>query len=165
MNCGCYSVNASDLSPVLVALDAVLVTNRRRIDAASFFTTKLKAYDMLDPDEVITSVEIPAPAGYVTGYEKFRLREAIDFAIASVAYAYQIEDGIVRDAKVVLGGVAPVPRKAEETEAFLIGKKLTEEVAEQAAELAVKDADPMEYNEYKIQEVKALVRRSLAAQI
>ena len=165
MNCGCYSVNASDLSPVLVALGATLKTNKREIDAASFFTTKLKAYDMLDMDELITEINIPVPEGYVTGYEKFRLREAIDFAIVSLAYAYKIEDGVIKDAKVVLGGVAPVPREAFEVEEFLQGKKLTEEVAQEAGALAVKDADPLEHNAYKVNEVTALIRRSLAALI
>ena len=162
MNCGCYSVNASDLSPVLVALRAVLNTNKRSIDAASFFTTKLKAYDMLEVGELITGIEIPKMEGYVSGYEKFRLREAIDFAIASVAYAYKVTDGVIEDARVVLGGVAPVPLELIEVEDFLKGKAVSDDLAAEAAALAVKDADPLQYNAYKVNEVQALVRRSFS---
>ena len=56
MDCGCYSVNASDLSPVMVMMDAELITTEKTIRSKDFFTTKLKAYDMLNPGELIKAV-------------------------------------------------------------------------------------------------------------
>ena len=157
MDCGCYSVNASDLSPVMVMMDAELITTEKTIRSKDFFTTKLKAYDMLNPGELIKAVRFEKLDGYTTGYDKFRVRDSIDFAIASLAYAYKLEDGVIRDVKLVLGAVAPVPLVRPEVEAFLIGKKPTKEVAAEAAEIAVKDAAPLQYNAYKVQEVRALI--------
>ena len=51
--------------------------------------------------------------GYRTGYLKMRLREAIDFAVTALAYAYKEEDGVIVDARLVAGGIAPVPRAAD----------------------------------------------------
>ena len=101
MNCGCYSVNASDISPVLILLDARIVTTKKTVRAADFFTTRLKAADMLDTDELVTAVRFRVPEGYTTAYDKFRVREAVDFAIVSLAYAYRMKDGLIEDARIV----------------------------------------------------------------
>lgn len=161
MNCGCYSVNASDISPVLVALDGTLVTTKKRIAAKDFFTTKLKAYDMLDRDELVTAVEVPSMEGYETGYIKDRLRPSIDFALISIAYAIKKENGRIEDIRLALGGAAPVPVRLYEVEEFLKGKKITEELAKEAGALAVRDALPMELNNYKVVDVKVMIERLL----
>ena len=67
----------------------------------------------------------------------------------------------VKDASIVLGAVSPVPVRAVEAERYLIGKQLTEEVAEKAAEIALAGAEPLKQNAYKIQIAKTLVKRSL----
>ena len=118
MNCGCYSVNASDISPVLILLDARIVTTKKTVRAADFFTTRLKAADMLDTDELVTAVRFRVPEGYTTAYDKFRVREAVDFAIVSLAYAYRMKDGLIEDARIVLGGVAPVPMERKRWRRF-----------------------------------------------
>lgn len=159
MNCGCYSVNASDISPVLVALDADIITTNKTVKAADFFTTKLKAKDMLEPGELVTEIKVPLMPGYKTAYTKFRIRDGLDFAIASLASAYAMEDGKIKDVKIVLGGVAPVPVKAAEVEAFLKGKTPDEGTAAQAAEIAAKDTMALEHNSYKVMELKTLVAR------
>lgn len=159
MNCGCYSVNASDISPVLILLDAQIVTTKKTVRAADFFTTRLKAADMLDADELVTAVRFRIPEGYTTSYDKFRVREAVDFAIVSLAYAYRMKDGLIQDARIVLGGVAPVPMERKKVEAFLAGRKPDEELAEAAAELAVEGTAAMANNSYKIQEVRALIKK------
>lgn len=162
MNCGCYSVNASDISPVLILLDAEIVTTRKTVRAAEFFTTSLKAVDMLDQDELVKEIRFKIPEGLTTGYDKFRVREAVDFAIVSLAYAYRLKDGVIDQARLVLGGVAPVPMEKGDVASLLTGKKPEEQLGEEAARLAVKDAVAMEHNSYKIQEVKALVKRMVA---
>lgn len=159
MNCGCYSVNASDIAPVLVALDASIITTKKTIPARNFFTTTLKASDMLDVDELVTEILIPKKEGYQSCYSKFRIREGLDFAIASLACDYKVEDNVIKDISIVFGGVAPVPIKASEVEAYLKGKTPDEKTANEAAELAVKDAMPLEHNAYKVAEVKALLSR------
>lgn len=159
MNCGCYSVNASDIANVLVALDGEIVTTEKTIPARGFFTTKLKAYDMLERGELVTAVNVPDMEGWVTGYHKDRLRDAIDFALVSLAYAYKLENGCIADISLVFGGVAPVPVKLDEVEALLRGKKPTKELAEEAGALAVKNAVPMSLNAYKVSAAKALVTR------
>lgn len=161
MNCGCYSVNASDISPVLILLDAQIVTTKKTVRAADFFTTRLKAADMLDADELVTAVRFRIPEGYTTAYDKFRVREAVDFAIVSLAYAYRMKDGLIEDARIVLGGVAPVPMERKKVEAFLAGRKPDEALAEAAAELAVEGTAAMANNSYKIQEVRALIKKMI----
>lgn len=161
MNCGCYSVNASDISPVLILLDARIVTTKKTVRAADFFTTRLKAADMLDTDELVTAVRFRVPEGYTTAYDKFRVREAVDFAIVSLAYAYRMKDGLIEDARIVLGGVAPVPMERKKVEAFLAGRKPDEALAEAAAELAVEGTVAMANNSYKIQEVRALIKKMI----
>lgn len=163
MNCGCYSVNASDISPVLVALDGKVITTKKEIAARDFFTTKLKAYDMLDQDELVTAVKLPDRPDYVTGYEKMRIREAIDFALVSLAYAYKLEDGKLVDVSLVMGGVAPIPVKLDEVEELLKGKTLSRELAEEAGALAVKDVIPMSMNHYKVNTARAIVSRFVEA--
>jgi CO/xanthine dehydrogenase FAD-binding subunit len=163
MNCGCYSVNASDISPVLIALDAEIVTTKKVLKASDFFTTKLAAYDMLDPDELVTAIRFDIPEGYRMTYDKFRVRKAIDFAIVSLAALYKLEKGVITDARIVLGGVAPVPLRKKDVEAVLIGQKPSPELGEQAGDVAVREAVVMKDNAYKKQEVKALLKRLIGA--
>lgn len=166
MNCGCYSVNASDLSTTMVALDAALVTTKRQIASENFFTTELKAYDLLEPGELITEVKIPKRPGYVTGYKKLRLRDAIDFAMTSLAYAYKLnDDGTIADASIVLGAVAPVPVRARNTEKLIIGKKPTPALAKEASEIAASGASGIGHNSYKVQEIKSFVERLILSMI
>ena len=164
MNCGCYSVNASDLSPVMVMADAVIHTSKGRdVKAEDFFCTKLKAYANLEPGELITEVSIPKKEGWKTGYQKLRLRPAIDFAIISLAWGVKMNAGVIEDARLVLGAVAPVPGRLSKVEAYLKGRKPDAETAETAAEMAVEGAQGIGENAYKIDEIKAYVRRMVEA--
>ena len=160
MNCGCYSVNASDLSPVMVMTGATLKTSEgREINAEDFFCTQLKAYANLNPGELITEIRIPERPGYVTGYEKLRLRPTIDFAITSLAWGYKLEDGKISDVRLVLGAVAPMPRRLTKVEEFLKGKKPDEKLAEEAAEMAVEGAEGIGHNDFKIDEIRTHIKR------
>lgn len=161
MNCGCYAVNPSDVATALMALDATIVTTRRRIKAKDFCTAALRVSDQLLPNEVIETFEVPVVQGAVMHYDKFRLRKSVDFAIVSVASLYSAENGRFTGARIVLGGVAPVPLEAKEAEGYLIGKPVGEETAEAAAKLATRDAVPFEKNRYKINELEAVLKASL----
>jgi NADPH-dependent glutamate synthase beta subunit-like oxidoreductase len=161
LNCSCYSSSPSDLAPALIAIDATIVTNKRSVAAEKFLCSKMRVSDFLEQGEIVERIEIPEANGAKMKYAKFRLREAIDFAIVSVAAALKLEGSTVKAVRIVLGGVAPIPIRADEAEGFLMGKKLTEANAEQAAELSVKGASPLAENEFKIIELKALMKKTL----
>lgn len=159
-NCSCYAVTPSDVATALMAVRAKIVTNKAEYSADDFFTTKVRIADFLDDDEIVTAIEVPAVSG-VSAYDKFRERESIDFAVVGLGTCYGVQDGIIESASIVLGAVAPVPVRAEKAEAFLAGKKVSEEVAAKAADLALADADPLEQTEYKVDIAKTLIKRSI----
>jgi CO/xanthine dehydrogenase FAD-binding subunit/thioredoxin reductase len=163
LNCGCYSVNASDISPALIASEATIHTTARKLRAIDFFTNCPDVKSILGKGELVTEIEIPKAPGYVTGYLKMRVREAIDFAVTSLAYAYKAKNGVIEDARLVAGAVAPVPMRLFEVEQYLKGKKIDDAAIEAACELAVKDAQPMKENSFKLHELKVQIRNSLLA--
>ena len=158
MNCGCYSVNASDISPALLLLDAEIVTTEKTVKAEEFFCEHLDTKDQLVPGEVVREIVLKPDPEAVTHYEKFRLRKSIDFAIVSLATSYKPGG---RDIRLVLGGVAPVPVELKNVEAFLAGKELSDEVIAAASEMALEGALPIRNNEFKLQEVRVMIKRFL----
>lgn len=159
-NCSCYAVTPSDIATALMAVHAKVVTNKAVYDADDFFTTKVKIQDFLAEDEIVTAIEVPFADG-VCSYDKFRERESIDFAVVGLATNYKVKDGVIENADIVLGAVAPVPYRAGDAEKYLIGKAASEEVAEKAAEIALAGADPLEQTEYKVDIAKTLIKRSI----
>ena len=100
----------------------------------------------------------PIPWSRRSRFVKVRDRESYEFALASAAVALDMaSDGMVNEARIALGGVATVPWRAREAESFLPKQRLSPEVAEQAGELAFRDAEPRQHNSFKI----ALGRRTL----
>lgn len=161
-NCGCLAVNPSDMANMLYAYGAKIVTNQRTLSAEDFFGTNTRVTDTLMPGELLTKVIVPKPApGTVAEYSKYRIRKSIDFAVLAVASVYVIKDNVVEDASIVLGAAAPVPLKMTESEAFLKGRELTRETAVEAAEIALKDAVPLQNNAYKVDMAKVMLRRTL----
>ncbi len=161
-NCGCLAVNPSDTANILYAMNAKIVTNLRTLDAETFFGVNTKVQDTLERGEIVQEIIVPyLPEGATAKYDKYRIRKSIDFAVLAVAGYYHLEQGVVTDISLVLGAVAPIPMKMKEAEAYLIGKKLTEETAKEAAEIAMKHAVSLEMNQYKIDMAKVMVRRFL----
>ena len=166
-----WIVHPSDLAPMLVALGArVDVTGsggKRTIQLDKFFTLpteNIRRENVLKNDEIITEIFVPAStlASHST-YLKFKERESLDFALASVAAAVQLApDKTVRAARIVLGGVAPIPWRVPAAENFLAGKSLSAEVLAEAGKLALAEAKPLEKNAYKVPLTQTLVRRALA---
>lgn len=156
LHCACYAVNPSDITPVLVMLGATIQTTERQISAKDLFTQKLTVQQVLNKGELVTEIQVPKAAGEAH-YDKRRVRDAIDFAIVSLADRFVVEDGVVKEASLVFGGVAPVPYELPEVEKFLIGKKLDKTVAKEASELALAAARPMGKNEYKVFMAKDVV--------
>jgi len=111
---------------------------------------------------MVMSVEIPAAAPGSRGvYRKLKERQAFDFAIASVAAQITLDNGIVSDARIVFGGVAPFPLRATAAEAALKGKRIKDGMAA-ACEAAVKGAEPLSNNGYKVKATKGILEEALS---
>lgn len=155
----CFAVIPSDASIPLTALGATIVTTKRSIAIEDFFVV---LGNILDADEIVTEIQVPEPSADTRqSFIKFRRRKSLDWAIASVATALTVEGGNVTDAKIVLGGVAPIPWRATDSEDALTGGAITEATAEAAAAEAVNGALPLEHNRYKMQIAKALVKKAI----
>ena len=86
MNCGCLAVNPSDMANMLYAYNATIITNQRTIEAKKFFAENARIRDTLKSGEIVTEIIVPAPKpGTIARYNKFRVRDAIDFAVVAVA--------------------------------------------------------------------------------
>ncbi len=158
LNCGCVAVSASDMAPALIALDAKIKTTKRKMGAQDFFS----AGAALATDEIVTEIEIPVQQKKNSqNYLKFRIRNSIDFPIVSLASVLSSENGVFSRAKIVLNAVAPVPLRMPEVEKFLSGKPATEQVAQEAGEIAARDARPLTKNRYKVQIMKALIKKAV----
>ena len=162
-NCSCVSVNASDTGVALEALNArvkiVGARGTRTIPVAEFFGSFPNA---LEEGDIVTEIQVPALRdGARQTFVKFRLREAIDFALVSVASVVSIENGICQDARIVLGAIAPRPLRATAAEKVLVGRALDDKQAAAAAEAALEDALPLEKNSYKIPIAREMVQRAI----
>jgi len=167
-----YIVHPSDFAPMLLALGAsvsvVGADGKRVIPLDKFFTLpadgNIRRENVLKNDEIITQIQVPAsPVAARSTYLKFKERESMDFALASVAAAVQLRaNKSIAQARVVLGGVAPIPWRAPQAEQFLVGKMLGPDVLAEAARLALQGAQPLEKNAYKVPLAQTLVRRALA---
>jgi xanthine dehydrogenase YagS FAD-binding subunit len=167
-----YIVHPSDLAPMLLALGArVTVAGaaaRRVIPLDKFFTLpsegNIRRENVLRNEEIITEIFVPAsPLAARSTYLKFKERESLDFALASVAAAVQLGGNqMVRDARIVLGGVAPIPWRVPAAEKFVVGKSLTPDVLADAGKIALAEAKPLEKNAYKVPLAQTLVRRALS---
>jgi xanthine dehydrogenase YagS FAD-binding subunit len=166
-----YIVHPSDLAPMLLALGASVTVvgakGKRSIPLDKFFTLpsegNIRRENVLKNEEIITEINVPSsPVAARSTYLKFKERDSLDFALASAAVAVQLEDRTVRDARIVLGGVAPIPWRVPAAEKFVIGKSLTPDVLAEAAKIALADARPLEKNAYKVPLAQTLVRRALA---
>ena len=93
-------------------------------------------------------------------YLKAREREAFDFALASVAFAVKLSGSKIEEARLVLGGVAPIPWRCTSTEAMLKGKTLDDATAIAAGKDALKKARPLDHNAYKIPLTQGLIRKA-----
>ena len=154
----CLAVNQAELAPVLLALEAQIVTTVRTIPIGEFFDCGVLRSTVLEPGEIVTEVRIPLPEkGTKMTYRRFSFRKSIDFPVVNLALV-QKPGG---EWRIALGGVAPTPRRAEAAETLLAGKALTPELAEAAGKAAVRGAKPTEANAYKLQLVKTLVKRAL----
>ena len=163
----CYTVSPSDTAPALIALDATVRIHGqvpREIPLQDPFvhpSENITVMHGVAPGEVLSHVVVPLRAGTRSTFIKYAMRNSWDFALASVGAALRLEGGVVRDARLVLGGVAPVPWRSFPAERTVEGDRLTPQTIEAAAQAAIAEARPLAHNEYKVALVKTLVRTAL----
>jgi xanthine dehydrogenase YagS FAD-binding subunit len=161
---GCYAVHPSDLAPALIALNAEAVTSKRMIKLENFFQVDVVKTTVLDFDEIVTEIRIPAPAdGSRSGFIKFAIRKAIDFPIVNCAASILARAGRIENARIWLNAIHVKPFQAARAEEVLIGKEINEETAEAAGAAAMMDAKPFDRNRYMVQIAKTLIKRSILA--
>jgi len=160
----CFAVCPSDTALALTALDAAVKIKgpeKERIVPLKNFYRPLG--NVLKANEIVTEIQIPGPPaiGSKHSFVKFRSRKAIDFAMVSVATITAVEHGVCKDARIVLGAVAPTPLRVAKAEEALKGKAITTAAAEAAAKATVAGATPLSMNAYKVQIAQTLVKRAL----
>jgi len=164
-----YIVHPSDIAPALVALGAEVTilgaSGARTMPMEDFFILPTVANpfreNILASNEIITRIRVPKPDTNTTSfYLKLHERGSFDFALVSVAGVFQVQGKKCQQLSLVLGGVAPTPWRSSEAEQVLRGQVISEALAQRAGEAAVKNADPMSDNGYKVTLTQNLIKRA-----
>ena len=166
----CTASPSAEIGPILLALDAEVEIagpkGRRTVPIGQFHTGVRRT--VLEPDELLLEVRIPAPKGRTgSNYIKLKERQKMDIAFVGVASVVELEpgDGVVKQARIVLGAVAVTPIHAEQAEAKLRGKRLTDELVVEAGRLAAEAAKPISdiraSADYRRSMVDVLTQRTL----
>jgi xanthine dehydrogenase YagS FAD-binding subunit len=165
----CVAVSPSDTAPALIALDAELVIRSPRgervMKAEDYFVgpaLNILRMTVLDPDELLTTIRIPATwAGAQFYFEKVRDRNVWDFPLVNVASAIKFTGQTIQQARIAVGAVAARPLRLTGVETAIAGKPRTEETATMAGEMAIEGATALRYNGYKIPLMRNLVKRAI----
>ena len=165
----CIATYPGDFAQALMALDASVditgTAGPRAIPFAALHRppgTTPHIETTLAPGDLITGLSVPAgPWTRRSLYLKIRDRQSYEFALASAAVALDLQGGVVRQARIALGGVATTPWRAREAEAALAGKPMSEANAAEAARIAFAGAQPREHNAYKVALGQKTVIRAL----
>ena len=165
----CVAAHPSDLASVLVAYGATVHYRQQdtveTLHIEEFFrepTEERRLEHVLPPKAVITGITVPVPpANAHSRYVKAMDRKVWAFALAGAAVVIDVEGTTIRDARVVLSGVATVPWRSRAAEQVLVGSEATDEMFGQAAQAAVAGAEPLARNAYKVPLLRTLIRRAL----
>jgi xanthine dehydrogenase YagS FAD-binding subunit len=170
---GCFIVHPSDLAPALIAYEAQIeianAKGTRVVPCEKFFMLPeemITQETILEEGEMVTAILLPRPPqGLRSSYRKVRARGSWDFALAGVALALRLSDSNVAGARIVLSGAAPIPWRCPDAEKVILGQKMSESIAIEAASAAMKGARPLRQNAYKIDLFKGLLTEQLAASV
>ena len=165
----CVAVNPSDTAPALIALDAKMVIRtpkgERVVNAEDYFigpAIDITRMTILQPGDLLTTIRIPSTwAGSQFYFEKARDRSVWDFALVNVAAAVVTSGNAIERIRLVVNGVAAHPVRLIAVEAAVQGKPRNAETAELAGQLAVRGAQPLQYNGYKVPLMRNLVKRAI----
>lgn len=163
----CISPVVSNLAVALAALDATVVVRRGGKDVAMRIPDlyqkaweEVTAHHSLGPTDLILRVQIPN-SGRKSAYLQVSEKASFDWALVSCAAAAKVDGHRLRQVRVVLGAVSPIPHQVPAAHELLEGKELDDELAGRAADLILKGADPLAHNGYKVPIAHALIRRTL----
>jgi 4-hydroxybenzoyl-CoA reductase subunit beta len=159
----CWAVQSSDLVPVMVAIGAKFrlasTLGERMIDAAGFYNDDGIDYLHKRPDELLVDIHLPPLNGWRASYKKLRRRGAFDFPVLGVAAWVQVDQaGSVKDAKLILGGIAPAPVEVKEAGEALVGQPLDNEHIQAAAEACYIKARPLDNTDFVMNWRKQMTR-------
>lgn len=166
----CVATHPSDMAVAMAMLGATIRTHgpngEREIPAGELHRLpgdEPERDTVLEKGELITSVDLP-PVDFLANskYRKVRERASYAFALVSAAAALHVEEGVVRDVRLVLGGVAHKPWRAAKAEEALRGKEPTEENFRIAADAELSDAEPLAHNAYKVPLARNVIVRTLS---
>lgn len=165
----CVAVHPSDAAAALVAYSARVRLRgphgERTCAVEDLFaepTADRRTETVVRPDELVLAVELTAQAsGSRSVYLKAMDRKVWAFALAGLAVSLTLDAGRITAARVVLGGVAPIPWRAREAESVLTGQPVTADLLHRAADAALHGAHPLEHNDYKVALARNLVHKAL----
>ena len=164
-----YIVHPSDTATALLALNATVTIagprGMRTVPLDKFFVLpkeNVRRENILLPNEILVGITVPpSPMAARSVYLKFREKSSMDWAMAACAVALSVSGGKVKDARIVLGGVAPIPWRVLAAEKLLIGKAPDDATLNAVAEAALVGALKLAQNGYKVPLTKTLVRRAI----
>jgi xanthine dehydrogenase YagS FAD-binding subunit len=165
----CIATHPSDLAVALVAFDAVVQAvgpaGERSVPIDDFFLlpgTRPDLEHAIAPGELIAGVDVPAaPIAHRSVYLKVRDRQSYEFALVSVATAIAVEDGIVTDVRLALGGIGTKPWRARRAEAALLGEPANEASFRRVAAVELENAVLREHNAFKSELAQRAIVRGL----
>ena len=164
----CHIVHPSSLAVPAIALNARFrvagPAGEREVPAGDYFVMpdrNLFGETVLAPNELLTHLILPAPGAARNATYEVRFRQSYDWPLALASVALSLDGQTIREARVVMGSVAPVPWRAAAAEAVLKGKRVSEETAIAAADAAVTGAKPLSDNAYKVQIARTAVKRAI----
>ena len=164
----CNAVPSADSAPALLCLGAKLscVSSRgeRLLDLEDFFTGPNET--ALNPDELVKEIRIPIMPLQSKGvYIKLSPRSRMDLAVVGVGAVVAQDNGLIKEVKIALGAVAPIPMRAKRAEDVLKGEKVRAETVLKAAETASAESEPIDDHrasaEYRKMMVEVLVKRAI----
>jgi xanthine dehydrogenase YagS FAD-binding subunit len=159
----CVAAYPGDFALALLAVDAEIETDRRRMPFAELHRTSEEpsSETNLREGEMIRYFHVPGGPHRRSLYRKIRDRDSYQFAVTSAAVRLDMDGDTVRDARIALGGVAYKPWRSERAESAIKGKLLTQETAVAAGEQAFANARPLKHNAFKIELGKMTLVRAL----
>lgn len=168
----CIAVFPSDMCVALSALDAVVNISGpdgdRILNFSDFHRLPGDTPELdnnLKKGEIITNIDLPEK-GFSKNYSYLKLRDrsSYSFALVSVATGLELENGIIKESRIALGGVSHKPWRVKEAEDFLVSKEPNAENFSAAAEIILKGAIGFQHNSFKIDLAKkAIVRNCMMA--
>jgi xanthine dehydrogenase YagS FAD-binding subunit len=162
-------VSPSVLAPALIALEAEVriigpgPDDEQRVPLEYFYLAPKQEGQretVLLPNQIVTHVVVPPAEGLQSATYQVR-QLAGDWPLVSAAAALRIEGGVVRDARIVMGQVAPTPWTSYEAARELVGRPVSQATAQAAGDAAVATADALSRNAHKIQMARAAVKRAV----